>query len=210
MPKSCFFIAISSTFQFFLDGPFEQSCWACCSPYRQAEDDCFADAPGFSYASCCTGGSPNSHFLGVGFHADTNPGPLEEWQPPPWNAVQQAVCFSSMAPPPRIAFLYDEAITANKEGREGDIVEVGVWSAGLSATMAWATNPQSDRHFWLFDTFEGMAVPTEEDGNLLQKYQDIKSRVSQGVEPHRIVQNEDGSVEIYASMDPRVEQNLKP
>jgi O-methyltransferase len=52
----------------------------------------------------------------------------------------------------------------NLKGIEGDIVECGVWKGGMSMGMIFANmRDNTDRHFWLFDTFEGLPPPTEKD-----------------------------------------------
>ncbi len=52
---------------------------------------------------------------------------------------------------------------------EGDVVECGVWRAGssmMAALTLLADEPNSDRRFWLYDTFEGMPAPGEHDVGL--------------------------------------------
>ena len=44
----------------------------------------------------------------------------------------------------------------------GDIVECGVWKGG-HIISAWLANAKTKRNFWLFDTFEGMTLPTVHD-----------------------------------------------
>ena len=70
----------------------------------------------------------------------------------------------------------------NDRNVPGDILEAGVWRGGMSCYMArtqllslrgWSTN----RHLWLFDTFEGMPRPTDEDG---QGPMQVWSRVQNG------------------------------
>ena len=48
---------------------------------------------------------------------------------------------------------------------EGDIVECGVWRGGsmMAAALALMDRGQTQRHLWLYDTFEGMSAPTEAD-----------------------------------------------
>ena len=51
----------------------------------------------------------------------------------------------------------------NKDGIEGDIVECGVWKGGMTMAMAFENMKTNvDRHFWLFDTFEGLPEPSSE------------------------------------------------
>jgi O-methyltransferase len=47
----------------------------------------------------------------------------------------------------------------------GDVVECGVWRGGSMMAIALALMARGDtsRHLYLFDTFEGMSEPTEED-----------------------------------------------
>lgn len=49
----------------------------------------------------------------------------------------------------------------------GDIVECGVWRGGSMMAVALALMARGDtsRHLYLYDTFEGMSEPTEEDTN---------------------------------------------
>ena len=44
----------------------------------------------------------------------------------------------------------------------GDVVKCGVWRGGMSAGLA--TVLTGNRHYYLFDSFEGMPAPTEQDG----------------------------------------------
>ena len=70
----------------------------------------------------------------------------------------------------------------NDHNVPGDILEAGVWRGGMSCYMArtqllslrgWSTN----RHLWLFNTFEGMPRPTDEDGQVPMQ---VWSRVQNG------------------------------
>lgn len=48
---------------------------------------------------------------------------------------------------------------------QGDIVECGVYNGGSAAVMAYAVKTSSiKRNVWLFDSFEGLPVPTKHDG----------------------------------------------
>jgi hypothetical protein len=48
---------------------------------------------------------------------------------------------------------------------EGDFVECGVWRGGsmMTAMLALLNLGDTSRHFYLFDTFEGMTPPTDKD-----------------------------------------------
>ena len=51
-----------------------------------------------------------------------------------------------------------------RRGMPGDIVECGVWQGGnMMMAKAFLKNSAIKRRFWLFDTFEGMAAPTDHD-----------------------------------------------
>lgn len=66
-----------------------------------------------------------------------------------------------------------------KNGIEGDIVECGVWRGGCTMAMALAMKHLNsfDRNLWMYDTFEGMTLPTDED---IDKYnQSASSRLGQ-------------------------------
>lgn len=57
----------------------------------------------------------------------------------------------------------DAVNQVNKKGIPGDIVECGVWKGGMSMSMALVNlRHNTQRHFWLFDTFEGLPEPTSE------------------------------------------------
>lgn len=52
-----------------------------------------------------------------------------------------------------------------KNGIPGDLVECGVWRGGSSilAALALANAGDDDRLIWMYDTYEGMTVPTDRD-----------------------------------------------
>ena len=67
----------------------------------------------------------------------------------------------------------------------GDIVECGVWMGGMTMLMVFE-NMKSDitRHFWLFDTFDGLPEPDVKDGTRANKiYNDLQT----GVQSKKIV-----------------------
>lgn len=60
--------------------------------------------------------------------------------------------------------IYEYVLHVNKQGIEGDIVELGVWKGGATMVMMLAQLKSShNREFWLFDTFQGLPPPTKED-----------------------------------------------
>ena len=61
-------------------------------------------------------------------------------------------------------FAWDAVLKVNAMGLEGDIVEAGVWKGGATMAMVLANmKHNTDRHFWLFDTFEGLPPPGKKD-----------------------------------------------
>jgi len=76
---------------------------------------------------------------------------------------------------------YNLALSAveevNKKGIPGDIVECGVWKGGMSMSMALMNlRSNTERRFWLFDTFEGLPEPDSEfdDEEAKIHYKDLK------------------------------------
>jgi hypothetical protein len=59
----------------------------------------------------------------------------------------------------------------SKQKIEGAIVECGVWEGGCSAIIAerLVNLKDTDRDFYLYDTFEGMSEPTEKDYSFAAK-----------------------------------------
>jgi hypothetical protein len=65
----------------------------------------------------------------------------------------------------RLSNAFDLANQIERDGIKGAIVECGVWRGGCIATMAWVSKQVgSNRHIWLFDSFEGLPKPVEKDG----------------------------------------------
>jgi len=56
----------------------------------------------------------------------------------------------------------------DKQNIEGDFVECGVWKGG-QVIAAYLANTQTKRMFWLYDTFEGMTIPTKDDYKVDEK-----------------------------------------
>jgi len=55
---------------------------------------------------------------------------------------------------------------------EGCVVECGVWRGGMSAGLAEVLGPR--RHYFLFDSFEGLPPATAEDGEAAKAWQPAK------------------------------------
>ncbi|MDC0549782.1 TylF/MycF family methyltransferase [Alphaproteobacteria bacterium] len=79
---------------------------------------------------------------------------------------------------------YDSVVKVEKENISGAIVECGVARGGSSAMMALASEHfNGNRHYWLFDTFEGLPPPSDKDDYIEPVYEsDDKhaGRVSEG------------------------------
>jgi O-methyltransferase len=71
----------------------------------------------------------------------------------------------TMTSPRRIAALCDGVEHAVGSGVPGAVVECGVWKGGsmMAAALTLLRLGASDRDLYLFDTFQGMPPPTEED-----------------------------------------------
>ena len=65
----------------------------------------------------------------------------------------------------RIAALVETVRYVVANGIEGDFVECGVWRGGSSMAVAMVFRELGDtsRELYLYDTYEGMSAPTEED-----------------------------------------------
>lgn len=72
----------------------------------------------------------------------------------------------TMTRPPRVYALIEAVKYVVAQNIEGDFVECGVWKGGSVMAMALTLQMlQAERDIHLFDTFEGMSAPTEEDWN---------------------------------------------
>lgn len=77
-----------------------------------------------------------------------------------------SICPYTMVGRTGLLATYDVATEIEKNNIEGCFVECGVAQGGCSALMAIvAARNKSDRKTWLFDSFEGLPKPTEEDPN---------------------------------------------
>ena len=77
------------------------------------------------------------------------------------SAVDQ-VSEYSMTSGTRLAHTFYTIKELDKQNIEGDIVECGVWKGG-QIIISWLANTNTQRNFWLYDTFEGMTTPTDAD-----------------------------------------------
>lgn len=71
----------------------------------------------------------------------------------------------TMGGPKALENAFDLAMRMQAENIEGDIVECGVAQGGTAAMLALASDATGSRrrHFWYFDSYEGLPEPTEED-----------------------------------------------
>jgi hypothetical protein len=71
----------------------------------------------------------------------------------------------TMTSPERMYALWSAARYVSGAGLAGDVVECGVWKGGSTMLAALALLAVGDRArtLWLYDTFTGMAEPTEHD-----------------------------------------------
>ena len=84
---------------------------------------------------------------------------------PDTRAIYHRVAPYTMTSPERIAAVCDAVRYVSKANLPGAYVECGVWRGGSSMAAALTLKAVGDteRHLWLFDTFEGMSAPTEHD-----------------------------------------------
>lgn len=70
----------------------------------------------------------------------------------------------SMVDPTRLRQLLDLASDVRLRGIQGAIVECGSWRGGSAAILAYGA---PHRDVWLFDSFEGMPTPSENDSRFV-------------------------------------------
>lgn len=70
---------------------------------------------------------------------------------------------------PEYYFHQNLALCMQYKNVSGDIVECGVWKGGMSAAIADSLN--SNKHFHLFDSFEGLPAASEKDGKMAIDWQ---------------------------------------
>jgi len=64
---------------------------------------------------------------------------------------------------PRLSKLYEKASYLEREKINGSFVECGVWNGGSAGIIASVARYNKNRHIWLFDSWEGLPKPTEDD-----------------------------------------------
>ena len=82
-----------------------------------------------------------------------------------FEALYRKYYSNTMVPWSGLYTAYQAVQYIAERGITGDIVECGVWKGGCSALMIEALKNRgiTDRHIWLYDTFEGMTEPTDKD-----------------------------------------------
>jgi len=82
--------------------------------------------------------------------------------------IIEAVTPFTMTSPERILALCDAVQYVHENKIDGDIVECGVWKGGSMAAVARTlySHAVTTRTLWMYDTFEGMSQPTENDVDL--------------------------------------------
>ena len=64
---------------------------------------------------------------------------------------------------PKLGALYDLSHKIEKSGINGSFIKCGVYYGGSAAIHAYAAKDNSQRHLWLFDSFEGLPEPGKKD-----------------------------------------------
>jgi O-methyltransferase len=90
---------------------------------------------------------------------------LLERADPADRAIIERCLTVSMTGVPRLQALVDAVRYVVERDIPGAFAECGVWRGGsvLAMVMTLQDLGRTDRHIWLYDTFEGMTEPTEED-----------------------------------------------
>jgi hypothetical protein len=86
-------------------------------------------------------------------------------QDPIFTKILSAVREYTMTSKESMKVLYDAINYLSTNSIEGDIVECGVWRGGSSMVSALTllNNKDTNRTLYLYDTFEGMNPPTDDD-----------------------------------------------
>src|SRR5438552_18758980 len=82
----------------------------------------------------------------------------------PYRRLIRTVLPYTMVKYPRLKNLYRLSVAVNRAGVPGDVVECGVCNGGTAAILASvALRSALPRRLWLFDSFQGLPAPTEQD-----------------------------------------------
>jgi O-methyltransferase len=101
--------------------------------------------------------------------------------------IYRKVCAYTMTSPERIVSLCEAAKYVQANNIEGDVVECGVWKGGSMMAVAetFLKSGDTSKNLYLFDTFEGMPLPTDNDVDLA------------GVTAESLLDSEDKAVEEF-------------
>jgi O-methyltransferase len=96
--------------------------------------------------------------------AEAAPYPLVEWEQ---HIIEEALPHT-MTSPARLVATMDAVAYASRSEVPGALVECGVWRGGSVLAMIRTLQHHgiSDRDVYLFDTFEGMTRPSEQDTSI--------------------------------------------
>ncbi|GAB4005695.1 TylF/MycF/NovP-related O-methyltransferase [Nocardioides ultimimeridianus] len=92
--------------------------------------------------------------------------------PADWDETKRSIVAQvkprTMTGPPKLAPLIEAVRYVARHRIPGDVVECGVWRGGsmMAIALTLAAEGDTSRELHLFDTFEGMPPPTEEDTRL--------------------------------------------
>jgi hypothetical protein len=92
----------------------------------------------------------------------------EEVLEPEFNRLYERCAPFTMTSRERMYAMYQASRYVADAGIPGDVVECGVWRGGSSmmGALAMSAVPGAARKLWLYDTFEGMPEPSQEDYGL--------------------------------------------
>ena len=93
----------------------------------------------------------------------------------------------TMVSEPHLKLAVESMNRINRNKIPGDVVECGVWKGGMTMAMILINQKyNTDRHFYLFDTFEGLPEPTKEDGEDAKKtWDDVQKGVDVNLPTNR-------------------------
>jgi len=110
------------------------------------------------------------------------------------------------AGPERMAGLINAVNYLSRNKIEGDFVECGVWRGGsmMAAMLALLQRGDTSRHFFLFDTYEGMPPPSDKDTNYKGERAEALLALSEKEEGYWCVANlDDVQKNIYSTGYPK-------
>lgn len=125
---------------------------------------------------------------------ETTPSYPPDFLPEHVSIIQSAAPYT-LTSPERLFGLIEGVRYISQHNIPGDIVECGVWRGGsmLAAALLLRSLNDTKRNLYLFDTFEGMPRPTEEDVH--------HTGASASESFQRLQTGEDSSAECAATLD---------